>query len=116
VADHSLLVPDQRETKMFYSGDLEIKAIFVNSQDYAYLENTIDPVSLRFFLENILKIEDDDTRALIWFNINQMVRRGLIRLDDYVDFVVGNLFDEPMDVVLNKMLMYLLNFLDGFVQ
>ncbi len=56
------------------------------------MENIIDSTSLSFFMNNILLIKDDVTRALIWYNISEMNKQALIRLDDYVDFVIANLF------------------------
>lgn len=55
-------------------------------------------------MKNISKITDELTRSLIWFNISQLNKQTLLRLDDYVTFVVNNLFDEPLTFVLNQLL------------
>ena len=46
-------------------------------------------------IENIQKIEDNLIRSLIWFNLSQMNKQTLIRLDQYVNFIRDRLFDEP---------------------
>lgn len=64
---------------------------------------------------NIDKIKDDLNRALIWFNISQMTKQTLIRLDDYVAFVLVQLFKEKTNFILDRMLDELRIFLEEYV-
>lgn len=75
----------------------------------------MDASSLVFFLDNISKVTDDLMRSLIWFNIAQHVKFGLLRVDDFINFVVKSLLDEPLAFVQNKLLTNLYSYLVNFV-
>jgi len=93
------------KTVLTYDGTTPVSAVFVNYNDYAFIENVIDPVSLLFFKTHINLIKDDVARALIWFNISAMVRQSLIRVDELVTLVDLNLLNsEPLNFVLDKIL------------
>lgn len=49
-----------------------VVAALVNYNDYTFVSNIIDDQSLSFFMTSILKIHDQNIRALIWYNISQM--------------------------------------------
>ncbi len=68
-------------TVVSYDGSKKIAAVFVNYNDYGFIENYMDYVSLNFFMANINNITDKLSRALIWFNISAMVRQSLVRAD-----------------------------------
>ena len=70
---------------------------------------------MNFFSNSIHTIKDETSRGLIWYNICQMAKLGYMRLDDYVNLVVSKLFSESLEMVLDKLLRYLLSFLKGFV-
>ena len=82
-----IVSPEVNPTVIYYDGAKQITAIFVNSGDYSFFQNYIDPASLSFFMNNIGQITDDSTRCIIWFNISQMVKQTLIRLEPYVSFI-----------------------------
>ena len=42
-------------------------------------------------MQNINKVTDTMTRSLIWSNISQMNKQGLMKLDDYVTFLAAKL-------------------------
>lgn len=109
-----LIAPGATLTTVTYDGSQKVKAILVNYNDQSFLENYLDPQSLQFFMENILLVNDDLTRALIWYNIAQMNKQTLMRLDDYVAFIVDKLFQEPMTFVVNQLLSELLAFLKNY--
>lgn len=58
------------EVTVTYDGSKKIKAILLNCQDESYLKNRFDSQSFIFFKENILRISDDLTRALVWYNMS----------------------------------------------
>lgn len=106
--------PDAPLTTVTYDGSNAVTAVLVNYNDQSFLENYLDPQSLQFFMANIGSISDDLTRALVWYNIAQMNKQTLMRLDDYVAFVVANLFQEPMTFVVSRLLSELLTFLKNY--
>jgi len=110
-----LVSPTTNLTQITYDGTNEVKAIFVNYNDEDFLENYIDSQSLQFFLANIDMIKDDLTRSLIWFNLSQLNKQTLMRLDDYVSFIVEKLFDEPQIYVINQLLTDLFVYLSSFL-
>jgi hypothetical protein len=70
---------------------------------------------MAFFQSNIYIIQDDVSRALIWYNISQMNKLSLIRVDDYVNFILVQLFREPLNFIVERMLEQLSDYLDNFV-
>jgi aminopeptidase N len=88
-----LLPPSEELQTIIYDGSKGVRAVFVNDNDQAFLENYMDPQSLQFFMQNIAKIDDTVTRSLIWFNISQLNKQTLLRLNTYVPFVQSNLLD-----------------------
>jgi hypothetical protein len=66
-------------------------------------------------MENIDLIVDGSVRSLIWFNISQMVKQTLIRLDKYVSFIEAKLFNEPQTIVVSQLLTDLFSFLTNYL-
>jgi aminopeptidase N len=110
-----LVPPSDTPFEITYDGSQKVKAILVNYNDQSFIENYLDPVSLDFFLKNIEKIDEDLPRSLIWFNLAQLNKQGLMRVDDYVAFLSQKLFDEPQTFVVNQLLTGLLAFISGYL-
>ena len=110
-----LVSPTVNPTVIEYDGSIEVKAVFVNSGDYSFLENYIDPYSLTYFMKNIDQIVDKSVRSMIWFNISQMVKQTLIRLDKYIAFVYSKLFIESQTIVVSQLLTDLFNYLTNYL-
>jgi hypothetical protein len=66
-------------------------------------------------LNNIDKIEEVLPRALIWFNISQLNKQGVLRLEDYITFVQNKLLDEPQTLIVNQLLSELHGFMHGYL-
>lgn len=109
-----LIPPNGLLTTVTYDGSNNVKAILLNYNDQCFIENILDPQSLSFFRANISKVQDDLTRSLIWYTIAQMVKKSLMRVDGYTAFIIDNLFNEPLNFVLDQLLTELLAFLTNY--
>lgn len=63
-------------------------------------------------MANILKVADDSTRSLIWYNISSLVRQTIVSVTDFTNMILVNLFEEPVDFILDQMLEQNLTYLD----
>jgi hypothetical protein len=89
VVDSQLIIIDKisNQTKVVYDASQGVSAVLVNLNDYGYVENYIDQVSLQWFMANIGKIEDELTRSCIWYNIGGMVRQSVVSVGDFATMV-----------------------------
>ena len=116
LVDSQLVVIEKstNQTKVVYDASQGVSAVLVNYNDYGYVENYIDQVSLQWFMANIGNIEDDLTRSCIWYNIGGMVRQSLVSVSEFATMVQVHLFEESIDFVFDKMLGQLLEFINAF--
>ncbi len=79
--------------KVQYDGSGGVVAILINEGLQDYVKYVIDDISLAFFQQNINSITAADpadaaqTRMIIWFYMNEMVRDGRKKLLPYVDVI-----------------------------
>lgn len=95
----TVLVQPTEETIVEYDGSNGYSGILLNYEDYSFVKNVIDPVSLKFFSENLEKISDILSRTLIWRTFFDMVKDGKMTSAQYVDIIEKNISNETSDSI-----------------
>ena len=108
------LMPGVETTNVIYDGSYAVKAILVNYNDHGFVENILDPTSLQFFMNNINKISDTFLRTTVWYNLSQMNKLTLLKLDTYTQFLDSQILEEPVDFIMAQMLNQFGGFLSNF--
>ena len=108
------LLPGSSTTTIAYDGSYSVKAILVNYNDHDFVENILDPTSLQFFINNINNITDTFLRTTVWYNIAQMNKHTLLKLDLYTQFLDSMILTEPSDFIMSQMLTQFHGFLTSY--
>lgn len=99
-----VLLTPTATTTLKYKGSNLYKAVLVNVDYWSHFQYFIDPVSLKFFKNNLNKIDSSLTRMIIWHDINEQVRtassRVNIRVADFVAFFKQHICTENDDQIL----------------
>ena len=76
--------------------------MLLNAEYWSYFKYTIDPASLQYFEDNINKIPDALTKSIIWHDINEQMRDGKYKIQDFVDLFLANIFQETDDKIFEN--------------
>jgi len=74
----------------------------------------LDPTSLQFFINNVDKITDPFLRTTVWYNIAQMSKNSLLKLDLYTELLDNKILDEPTDFIMSQILTQFYGFLANY--
>jgi hypothetical protein len=108
------LMPDSPTKTITYDGSYSVKAILVNYNDHDFVENILDPTSLQFFIGNIDKISDPFLRSTVWYNIAQMNKNTILKLDLYTQFLDSKILEDPSDFIMGQILTQFYGFLVNY--
>lgn len=97
-----VLILPQEETTAVYDGSKGYKAVLLNFEDHTFAKNTIDEVSLKFFINNINSISDILSRTLIWRSFFEMIKDAKMKSDDFVDVITKSLAEETSDSIFER--------------
>lgn len=78
-------------TEQKMRGSVPPAAFFPNYQDYGYVIVQLDPVSRKYFLQNIQNEKDVFLRTLLWGTLWDNVRLGNLDPKEYVELVIKHL-------------------------
>ena len=81
-------------------------AIVLNYFDEAYIKVRLDPISVSFFKQNLSRVDDELTRAIVWRALWDMLRDGQLPSIDFVEIVAGALSQEKSDSILSNILAF----------
>jgi len=109
-----IITKNSGETVIEYDGSKKPKAVLLNYQDEGFIKVSIDPSSLAFFKENIVKLPGEMTRILVWRAIYEMARDGHISAYEYTNLASHSLPLEESTIVI-RFILFFSNLLVGLV-
>jgi len=72
------------------------KAVLLNYEDWDFVKVTLDEVSLKFFLQNIGKIECGLSQLLIVRSMHDMVREAKLKGTEFISNIVGQYLEHTL--------------------
>jgi len=70
----------------------KFSAFFLNYEDEAFIKVLFDETSLKFFSENLHKIDDKLTRNMIWRALYEYVSYARISSEEFYNILEANIF------------------------
>jgi hypothetical protein len=108
------VILNKDKTEVTYDGSKHPKIIFPNYGDHGYVKVNIDAHSLIHLQKSVHLIQDDATRATIWYCFYKMTPEDLNPLD-FVEAVCNGLEKEKSDLGVEILLEYLAHVVQLFV-
>lgn len=111
-----VLVKAQSDTQIVYDGSQNFVAVLLNSANESFVKCRIDTNSMVFFTNGSLSlVSSAETIMMVWFQLNEMVRDRLIRVDAYKDIVLSQMTNENNDMIYQMVFRFLESASSNFV-
>ena len=101
-----IFIENKEKTSFSLQLDEEIgnvKAVYLNIDEYSFVQTNLDEVSFEYFQENLGKLNDSFLRNMIWKSIYDMVEDGKLSSKKFLDTVITNIHLENSPATLSDL-------------
>lgn len=102
-------------TEVDFADMTNVKAVLLNDQDHDFIKCILDPESTEFFKNNINKIKNQLSKAIVYKSFYDMVLDAKLPAGEFVDFVINNYNSQDSQALTNFIMAFFRHILGNFL-